>query len=96
MGDDRSLDRDQPALRPAEALKRTIVTVVPLDLSLLELLAAKYVLAELPVDDLPRLATDALVAGVESESLAALAGAERVTTAVLEECRRIVAGVERP
>jgi hypothetical protein len=41
------------------------------------LLAAKYALEMLPSDDLPGIATDLLVEGVESQSLACLAGSAR-------------------
>jgi hypothetical protein len=41
------------------------------------LLAAKYALGKLSSDDLPSIATDLLLAGVESQSLACLAGSPR-------------------
>lgn len=43
----------------------------------LRLLAAKYALGKLQSDDLPSIATDLLLAGVESQSFACLAGSPR-------------------
>lgn len=46
----------------------------------LNIALAQYVVGDIQTDDLPSIATHALVAGYTSISLAALAGAERATT----------------
>jgi len=67
----------------------------------LRLLAAKYTLGMLPSDDLPGIATDLLVEGVESQSIACLAGSARCDSpaerrelfeAGLKECAVVVPG----